>query len=195
MNQAALKVPAEMQSRRELLLAAAPRLAELLKLEQLTPAIIAEAASVSEADFTAEFGTLGDYMAVVHHNYLEMILARLIRETGQMPPSLDRILRASLLQLDICLEVRALRSLIMDARRQIPRVAEDLYQRNRGTSLMISLELKKLGCKHPMVIARYWCQMVLEAAEIEADAGGKVPEARQALSDFLDLWCLDACFH
>lgn len=172
-------------SRRNRLLATAPRLAELFTLEQLTPELVAEAAQLGEADFHAEFKTFGDFMAEVHHHYLEKILGRLIRDTGSMPPSADRILRASLLQLDLCLEMAALRRLIMQARRQIPRVAEDLYKRNKGTSLMISLELKTLGCKHPMVAARYWCQLVLEAAEIEADAGGKVMEARGMLVDFL----------
>lgn len=195
MNLAALKVSAATKSRRDRLLAAASRLAELLKLEQLTPEIVAEAASVSEADFIAEFGTVGDYMAIVHHDFMEMILNRLIQETGQMRPGFERILRASLLQLDICLEVRALRSLIVHARRQIPRVAEDLRKRNHATSLMISLELKQLGCRQPLVIGRYWCQMVLEAAEIEAEAGGIVPEARQVLRDFLDLWSLESSLH
>ncbi len=187
MNQAVLEVPATVESRRDRLLAAAPRLADLLRLEQLTPGLIAEASSVSEADFCAEFDGVGDYMAATHHRYMEMILSRLIRETGQMRPGPERILRASMLQLDICLEVRALRSLIMQARRQIPQVAEDLYKRNRATSLMICLELKSLGCKHPLVTARYWCQLVLEAAEIEADAGVRVPESRQVLHDFLTM--------
>ncbi len=173
---------------RKQILRAAWRLAELFKLEQLTPEIVAESAGISVEAFTAEFGSVAQFLDEAHTLYLDDILARIVKEAGQMPPGVDRILRASLVQLDYCLEVRAFRNLIAEARRRVPQVAESLYRRNRGTSLMISIELKALDCKNPMVIARYYCLMVLEAAQIESEAGAAVPEARQALRDFLAMW-------
>jgi len=176
------------ESPRKQALRAAWRLAELFKLEQLTPEIIAESAGLGVEAFIAEFGSVAQFLDEAHTLYLDDILARIVREASQMPPSLDRILRASTAQLDYCLEQHAFRNLIADARRRVPLVAESLHKRNRGTSLMISIELKALGCKSPMVIARCYCQMVLEAAQIEADAGAVVAEARQALRDFLAMW-------
>ncbi len=179
-------------SRRSRLLAAATPLAERHALAELTPAVVAEAAGLTLADFAAEFETVGDYLAEVHHQYLEGILTRIVAEAGGMPPSLERILLASTIQLDICLEQHALRNLIAEARRGVPRVAEDLHKRNRGTALMISIELKSIGCRQPMITARLYCMMVLEAAQIESDAGVKVPEVREALRAFLATWVAPA---
>lgn len=190
MNHAALKVPAAMESRRNRLLDAAPRLAELFTLDQLKPDIVAEAASLTEADFNAEFASVGHYLGEVHTRFMEFIRARLLREAGDLKPGLERILRAAGVQLDICLEQRALRNWLAEARRKIALVANDLHMRNRAYSMMISLELSNIGCKQSMsmVVARLFCQMILEAAQIEADAGAKMPEVRQALHDFLAMW-------
>jgi hypothetical protein len=179
-------VPVE--TRRGRFLSVAPALAEQLKLDQLTPAAICAAAKLREEEFFEEFGSVGDYVAELHRKFLNGLLARMVQEVGDLPPGIDRIMRSSATQLDACLEQRALRSWFAEARRKVPRVAEEIHQRNRGTAMMISIELTAMRCKRPMIIARLYCAMMLEAAQMEADAGGPIPELRQGLKDLLTLW-------
>ncbi len=179
---------AVIETRKARLLSAAPALAESVKLDQLTATGICAAAKLPERDFAAEFDSVESYVAELHRKFLDGLLARMIRETGDLKPGIERILKASFAQLNGCLEQRQLRAWFADARRKMPRIAEDIHQRNRGTSMMISIELGTLGCRRPMIIARLYCQMMLEAAQMEADAGGAIPELRQALRDVLTMW-------
>jgi hypothetical protein len=181
---------APIETRKARLLRVAPALAESLKLEQLTPAAIGAAADLSGSDFVAEFGDVESYVAELHRHFLDGLLARMLRETGELKPGIERILRASTAQLNACQEQRALRGWFAEARRKMPRIAEDIHQRNRGTAMMISIELSALGCAEPMIIARFYSTMMLEAAQMEADAGHAVAEVRQALRDFLLTWVL-----
>jgi TetR/AcrR family transcriptional repressor of nem operon len=180
----------QVETRKGRFLSAASGLADQLKLDQLTPAAIAAAANLGEHEFAEEFGTVSDYVAELHRRFLDGLLARMIQAAGDLKPGIERILRSSISQLDACLEQRALRAWFSDARRRIPRVAEELHQRNRGTAMMISIELSELGCHEPMIIARFYTTMMLEAAQMEADAGRAVAEVRQALRDFLLTWIL-----
>jgi len=179
-------VPVE--TRRGRFLSIASQLSEQIRFDQLTPAAIAAAAKLPERDFIEEFGSVDEYLVQAHKKFLDGLLARMIQESGNLAPGIDRIMRSSLAQLNACLEQRSLRAWFAEARRKVPRVAEDLHVRNRGTAMMISIELKTLGCKRPMIIARLYGQMMLEAAQMEADAGGPIPELRQALRDFLEMW-------
>jgi len=176
---------AAVETRRGRFLSVAPSLAERCKLDDLTPALIAAEAKLPERDFADEFGTIPDYVAELHRKFLNGLLARMVHDVGDLPPSIERIMKSSEAQLNACLEQRALRAWLAEARRKMPRIAEEIHQRNRGTSMMISIELATLRCKRPMIIARLYCAMMLEAAQMEADAGGPIPEMRQGLRDFL----------
>ena len=176
------------ENRKQRFLDIAPALAEQVKLDQLTPAAICAAAKLAEPEFIEEFRTIEAYVAEAHRKFLDRLLGRMVHESNDLPPGIERILRSSFAQLNGCLEQRALRGWFAEARRRFPRVAEEIHQRNRGTSMMISIELTALGCRRPMIIARLYCVMMLEAAQMEADAGGPVPELRQALRDFLAMW-------
>lgn len=178
------------ETRKSRFLSAAPRLAETLKLDQLTAAAICDATKLPEREFVDEFGSVEGYVADLHRKFLDGLLARMIRETGELKPGIERILRASFAQLDGCLEQRPVRAWFTDARRKLPRVVEEIHQRNRATAMMISIELAELGCREPMIIARFYTTMMVEAAQMEADAGERVAEVRQALRDFLLSWVL-----
>jgi TetR/AcrR family transcriptional repressor of nem operon len=179
---------APVETRRHRFLSVAPQLAAELKLDELTPRAIAAAAKLPEADFADEFGDVGAYVSELHRKFMDGLLAHMIEEADPLPPGIDRIMRSSAAQLNACLQQRPLRAWFADARRKVPRVAEEIHVRNRGTAMMISIELKTLGCKRPMIIARLYGAMMLEAAQMEADAGGAIPEMRQALKDFLEMW-------
>jgi hypothetical protein len=185
-----MNAAAPTETRKSRFLSVAPTLAETLKLEQLTPAAVCAFARVQEAEFAEEFGTVEGYVAELHRQFLDGLLERMLRETAELKPGIERVLKASLAQLNACLEQRALRAWFAEARRRMPRIAEELHQRNRGTSMMISMELATLGCADPMIVARFYTSMMLEAAQMEADAGRLVPEVRQALRDFLVTWVL-----
>src|SRR5215831_8199663 len=112
------------ESRKARFLSVAPVLADAFKLDQLTPAAICDAAQAAERDFVEEFGTVEGYIAELHKKFLDSLLARMIRDTGDMKPGIERVLRASLAQLDACMEQKTLRAWFAEARRKMPRIAE-----------------------------------------------------------------------
>ena len=178
------------ETRKARFLSVAPTLAETLKLDQLTPAAISAFARLSEAEFAVEFGNVEGYVAELHRKFLDGLLERMLNDTGELKPGIERVLKASFAQLNACLEQRSVRAWFAEARRKMPRIAEEMHQRNRGTSMMISMELATLGCADPMIVARFYTTMMVEAAQMEADAGRLVAEVRQALRDFLVTWVL-----
>lgn len=168
------------------LMVAGAALGEKYQLQELSPEVIADCTGLTREQFHAQFGAVDVYLEQVHQQFMERLLQTLVVSAGSLPRGLDRLGRASIAQLDFCLKHRALRGLLADARRLVPRVAAAFHKRSHTTALMIGIELKSLGCQHPQVIARLYCMMVLEAAQIEADAGAPVPAARRALQEFLE---------
>lgn len=176
-----------MTPHRESALAVAAQLAETLRLDQLTPASIAAQCGLTPDEFLAAFPSVDDYLVEVHQQFMARLLETIVADAGALPPSLQRIVRASLVQLDYCLQHRALRNLLAEARRLVPKLAQIFHKRNQTTAMMIAMELKNLGCAQSIDVGRLYCMMVLEAAQIESDAGAAVPEMRQLLADFLAL--------
>lgn len=170
------------------LLDLAPQLAQSVPFDQLTPSTIAAAANLDERTFLEAFDSVDAYLLELNERFQDSILERLVASSNGMKPGLQRIRHATETQLDICLEHRDLRSLLVNARRLVPRVAAALHKRNQTTAIMISIELKSLGCLHSKPIARLYCMMVLEAAQIEGEAGEVMPEVREALAEFLVRW-------
>lgn len=173
---------------RQRLLEVAPQLARNVAFEQLTPAVIAAQAGLDERAFMDVFDSVDAYLLELNEQFQDTILQRLVASSSGMKPGLQRMRHASETQLDICLEHRDLRSLLVQARRLVPRVAAALHKRNQTTAIMISIELKSLGCQHSKPIGRLYCMMVLEAAQIEGEAGSALPEVREALAEFLARW-------
>ncbi|HSW15526.1 MAG TPA: hypothetical protein VLI06_21940 [Solimonas sp.] len=167
------------------LMAAGTALAGKFQLDQLTPALIADHTGLTREQFQSQFGAVDVYLEQVHHQFMERLLQALVAAAGSLPPGLERMSCATDTQLDYCLQHLTLRGLLADARRRVPRVAASFHKRTQTTALMIGIELKSLGCANPQVIARLYCVMTLEAAQVEADAGAPVPAARAALADFL----------
>lgn len=167
------------------LLSAGLALAAKYSLDDLSAETIADTTGLTREQFAAQFASVDGYLLELNQQFLDHILDRLVREAGTNPPGLVRMCRATELQLDICLEHRALRNLLSDARRRMPLVAEAFHRRNHTTGIMIGIELKSLGCPNAAPMGRLYCLMVLETAQIECEAGAPNPALRRALADFL----------
>jgi len=167
------------------LLAAGAALAARYGFEQLTPDNVADTTGLTREQFAAQFGSLDVYFTELNRQFLDHILDRLVQAASQTPPGLPRMQRATELQLDICLEHRALRLLLSEARRRLPGMAQYFHKRNQTTAMMVGIELKSLACPNSHAIGRVYCQMVLEAAQLECEAGAPNPGLRRRLSEFL----------
>lgn len=167
------------------LLAAGAALAARYSFEQLTPENVADTTGLTREQFVAQFGSLDSYLTEMNRQFLDHILDRLVRDAASTPPGLPRMCRATELQLDLCLEHRSLRLLLSEARRVLPGMGQAFHKRNRTTAMMIGVELKSLGCPNSNAIGRVYCQMVLEAAQIECEAGSPNPALRRVLAEFL----------
>jgi AcrR family transcriptional regulator len=167
------------------LLAAGAALAARYSFEQLTPENVADTTGLTREQFTAQFGSLDSYLTALNQQFLDHILDRLVNDARDTPRGLPRMCRATELQLDICLEHRALRLLLGEARRRLPGLAQAFHKRNQTAAMMIGIELKSLACPDANGVGRLYCHMVLETAQIECEAGTPNRALRRMLAEFL----------
>ena len=154
-------------------------------LDELTPELIADVIGLSAGQFATQFGSVDGYLLELNQQFLDYIAARLLRENGGGASGLSRLCRATSLQLDICLEHRALQNLLAEARRDMPLVGRAFQRRDHSLSLTTSAALKTLGCANAASIARVYHLMVLETIRIEGENGAPNPALRCALDGFL----------
>lgn len=167
------------------LLAVGPRLAQRYTLAELSAARISAMAEVTESDFEAAFGGILPYVSALQQHFMDGLRDRIFRLTLDAPAGLTRVKLASEAYLSGCLEHRALRGWLIEARAQ-PLIAAGLRKQNQVYWMIVASELKPLGWRHPQAAGRLYLAMINEAAVVEHRAGQAVASVREALWDFLD---------
>lgn len=173
-----------MTAPRERLLAAAPSLWSQFSFQELTEARIVSAAGVGTDEFQAAFGSIFGYVNVLQQQFMDELRNRILKVTTGTGSGMTRIQLACETYLSGCLDHRALRAWLIEAR-TLPEVAAGLRKQNQVYWVVLGSELKTLGWPQPQAAARLFLAMINEAATIEHRAGGPVPAARESLWDFL----------
>ncbi|HEY0973413.1 MAG TPA: hypothetical protein VGE57_02850 [Solimonas sp.] len=174
-----------MSSIRDTLLAAGPQLTTRYTLAELSPARIGEGAGLDERAFTETFDSVLDYINGLQQRFMDGLRDRIFKLTLDAPPGLLRVKLASEAYLSGCLEQRALRSWLIEARAQ-PLVAAGLRKQNQVYWLIVGSELATKGWPHPQAAGRLYLAMINEASVVEHRAGQVVTSVREALWDFLE---------
>ncbi|MFP5305278.1 MAG: hypothetical protein ACLGI7_05555 [Gammaproteobacteria bacterium] len=173
-----------MKNARDALLEAGRRLSGSIPLSALDAGQLCAAAGAAPQDFAQAFGDLPGYLLALQQQFMDRLRDKIVAVTSGVPSGIRRIELATETFLSGCLQERALRAWLLDARAW-PAVFAGLRRQNQTYSVIIGSELKTLGWPAPQAAARVYLAMVLEASIVEHRRGAAVPETREVLWDFL----------
>jgi TetR/AcrR family transcriptional repressor of nem operon len=160
-------------------------LAEEVGLEGLSVNAVVAAAGVSKGTFFHHFPDRVSYVVALHRRFHDSLLDEVMSVIGNMPPGKERLAAAATTYLDGCLRDRGVKALLLEARGHRP-IAEEVMRRNRANVEVVAADFTALGWPHPRAGARLWIAATAECALMELALGRRDPDARQALSRFVE---------
>ena len=101
-----------------------------------------------------------------------------------MSPGAERLCHAAVLYLDGCLEGKAVKALLLEARSE-PAIAAEVQNRNTDFARLAADDFTAMGWPEPESCARLYVVMSAEAALVELESGGENEAVRQALKQFI----------
>ncbi len=159
-------------------------LAERLGLEGLSVNAVVGEAGVSKGTFFHHFSDRTTYLVALHRRFHDVLAGEIGRAIGGMTPGRPRLSAAARTYLDGCLRDRGVKALLLEARGHRP-IADEVMARNSRNVEVVTADFQALGRPHPRQSARLWVAAAAECALMELEAGGAVPEAREALDALL----------
>jgi AcrR family transcriptional regulator len=169
---------------RQALLDAGWRLSERTSLANMSVNRVVEEAGVAKGTFFHHFADRAAFLLALHREFHDRLFAEIIAATGDLKPGRARLIRYANAYLDGCLRDRGVRALLLEARAE-PVIAQAVLDRNEQVSQVIRPDFAAMGWVHPAAVGRLWNGLVVEAALVELQAGGRQPEVRAALAQFL----------
>jgi TetR/AcrR family transcriptional regulator, transcriptional repressor for nem operon len=171
---------------REILIETGLRLAERTSLAGLSINLLVEEAGVAKGTFFHHFGDRSAYLLALHREFHDRIFAEIFNAIHGMEPGAGRVLAASRTYLDACLRDRGVRALLLEARAE-REIAEEIRSRNKATAEYFKTDFQVMNVPYPYESALLWVGLVVEAALIELDVGGRQPALRAAIAGLLAL--------
>jgi AcrR family transcriptional regulator len=171
---------------REILIETGLRLAERTSLAGLSINLLVEEAGVAKGTFFHHFGDRPAYLLALHREFHSRIFAEILDAIDGMDPGAGRLLATSCTYLDACLRDRGVRALLLEARAE-RKIVDEIRSRNKATAEYFKTDFQAMGVPYPYESALLWVGLVVEAALIELDAGGRQPALRAAIAGFLAL--------
>ncbi len=171
---------------REILIETGLRLAERTSLAGLSINLLVQEAGVAKGTFFHHFGDRSAYLLAMHREFHSRIFAEILDAIDGMDPGAGRLLATSRTYLDACLRDRGVRALLLEARAE-RKIVDEIRSRNKATAEYFTTDFQAMDVPHPYESALLWVGLVVEAALIELDAGGRQPALRAAIAGFLAL--------
>ncbi len=105
------------------------RLAERTGLTGLSVNLLVDEAGVSKGTFFHHFGDRASYLLALHREFHDRIAEHIDQTISDLPPGRERLLAGATVYLDMCLQQRGIRALLLEARAE-PAVAQEITRRN-----------------------------------------------------------------
>jgi AcrR family transcriptional regulator len=169
---------------RETLLQAGVRLAEHHGLAHMSINAIVREAGVAKGTFYVHFANRTAYLGALHQWFHDRLKARIVSAIADLPPGRERLHRGALTYLDACLQERAVKALLLEARSE-PAISAEIQRRNADFALLASADFRAMDWPDLEASARLYVAMVAEAALVELEIGGQNPAVRNALLHFI----------
>jgi len=169
----------------DLLLQAGQRLAEQNGLGNMSVDAVVAEANVAKGTFYNHFQDRTAYLVALHAQFHDRLKDFILAATADLDPGAERLRKGSLAYLDGCLQEKAVKALLLEAR-SIPAIAEQVRLRNADFTRIARLDFEALGWSRPAESARLFVVMTAEAALMELEAGHASSVVREALFRFLE---------
>ncbi|MBX7059075.1 MAG: TetR/AcrR family transcriptional regulator [Leptospirales bacterium] len=170
---------------RSALIQAGLRLLEKGGLAKLSVDEIARRAGVAKGTFYVHFSDRTSYLLGIHRDFHEQLKSRILQEISALLPGRERLLRGATVYLDACLEGRAVKALLFEARSS-PELRAEVERRNASFTQLAATDFSainslNLDAAGGEACARLFVAMCAETALAELNAGRPLPELRAAL--------------
>jgi AcrR family transcriptional regulator len=165
---------------REALLDAGLRVAQERGLTGMSVNAVVEAAGMSKGNFYQHFTDRRDFLRALHRVYHDEIEQRLLGAVGDLAPGRDRLIRGITVHLDLCLETRATRAMLVQARTDAD-LFDEMRARNDHIAALVVDDLAAAGWDRPEAVARMMVTMVGDVSLEELFDGHPRDDLRDAL--------------
>jgi len=170
---------------RDALLQAGLQLAEQRGLASMSINDIVAEANVAKGTFYVHFHDRAAYLVALHQWFHDGIEENVLRAVQDLKPGLERLKVGTVVYLDSCLQAKAVKALLLEARSEAP-IAEEVQRRNADFTALAREDFEAMGWPHAEINARLFVVMSAETALIELEMGKASSTARAALFDFLE---------
>ncbi|GAA1225523.1 hypothetical protein GCM10009665_14930 [Kitasatospora nipponensis] len=153
-------------------------------LQGLSVNDVTSEAGVAKGTFYVHFASRAEFVLALHRTFYDRTVERIRRAVDSMPVGRAALEAGSYAYLDSCLEQRALKALLLEARFE-PLIQEEIAARNEGHARFAAPQFAAMGWPEPEVSARLFVALSSEAALLELAGGGPDPSVRRALAGFL----------
>lgn len=145
---------------------------------------VVERAGVAKGTFYVHFPNRTAYLIALHRAFHDALKARILDAIKDLPPGAERLRLGTEAYLDGCLEGRAVKALLFDARSENA-IREEVLRRNADFAQLVREDFIAMGDPYPDKSARLAVSMGAEAALTELESGGRDDAMRQALAAFI----------
>ena len=142
-------------------------------------------AGVAKGTFYVHFADRAAFVDALHERFYGEVSARVEAATGEAPPGRERLRRGAVAYLDACLDHRAVKALLIEARME-GSLTHRIASRGDAFTAAAQPSFRAIGWRDGAYAARLFAAMTAEVALLELDAGKAIPAARRTLSRFLE---------
>jgi TetR/AcrR family transcriptional regulator, transcriptional repressor for nem operon len=162
------------------LLEAGAVVAERLGLAGLSVAAVTEQAGLAKGTFYLYFADRETFIDAMHQRFYQRVSEAVADAVQGLTPGSRLLLSAIDAYLDVCLENRAVKALVLETRAQ-GELSTTMEQREKLFAALAQPSLEAMGMVPAPVAARLFVAMTSETALIEMEAGHEVPGAREVI--------------
>jgi len=165
---------------REALLDAGAAVAEQRGLAGLSVAAVTAHAGLAKGTFYVYFPDRDAFIDALHQRFYARVSDAVALAVQGLAPGRELLLTAIDAYLDVCLENRAVKALVLETRAK-GELTTTMEQREAMFAELAQPSLASMGIKPAAISARLFVAMTSEAALIELEAGRRVRGARETI--------------
>jgi TetR/AcrR family transcriptional repressor of nem operon len=171
---------------RQALVDAGFELATNTSLNAITVDAIVRKAGVAKGTFYVHFPDRATFLVALHVQFHERLRDAMLQAMQPLPPGAERLRAGAEAYLNGCLQERAVKAILLEARSEAPPITAEVRRRGAEFAAFAQDDLSVLGWSNTEAGARMFVALVTEAALIELETGHN-EAVRQTLWRFVHI--------
>jgi TetR/AcrR family transcriptional repressor of nem operon len=166
------------------LMDAAVELAEEGGFGQLSINEVVGRAGVGKGTFYVHFADRSAMLVAVHRRFYDEVITAIANSVVGHKLGVDRLIAGATVYLDACLQGRAVKALLVEARSD-PALAVAMGERDQEFATLAEPNFAALNVRESMYAARLFVGLAAAAALVELESGERLDGVRIALADYV----------